>query len=134
MTRIAAAYAAALVAFLIMDGLWLGVVAKNFYKAEIGDLLLPQPNFAIAALFYLFFVAGILLFAVWPGLAADSWLRAAALAAFLGLLAYGTYDITNLATLKGYSVKIAVADMLWGAVVTTVSASAAFFAARMFPD
>lgn len=132
MTRIAAAYFAALAAFLVMDGLWLGLVARNFYKAEIGDLLLPRPNFAIAALFYLFYVVGILVFAVWPGLATGSWLRTVALAVLLGLLAYGTYDITNLATLKGYTVKVAVADILWGGLVTAVSATAGLFAARLF--
>lgn len=129
MKRVALAYTAALASFLLADALWLGVVAYDFYIREIGTLLRDDPSWPVAGLFYLGYVAGVLYFAVWPGLAGGSWRRTAGLAAALGALAYGTYDLTNLATLKGFTPLVAVVDLLWGAVVTTLAAVAAYAAA-----
>ena len=124
------AYAAGLIACLGLDLLWLGVVARSFYQAQLGDLLAPQPNLAVAAVFYLLYPAGVLFFAVAPGLSAGSWQVTALRAALLGVLAYGTYDITNLATIKGFTAAVALADIAWGAVVTTALALAAHAAAN----
>ncbi len=129
MRRVAVAYAAALASFLTLDAVWLGVLARDFYAREIGALLLDTPNWAAALVFYAAYTAGILAFAVWPGLAAGSWRKTAGLAAGVGALAYGTYDLTNLATLQGFTLHIAMIDLLWGVVVTTVAAVAAHTAA-----
>ena len=125
-------YIAALLVFLAMDALWLGVIARNFFVEQMGPLLRDDPNFLVAALFYLVFVAGILYFAVAAGLREGSLMVAILNGAFLGLLAYGTYDITNLAVLKGYPPLLAAVDMAWGTFVSGVTAGAGYYAAKTF--
>jgi uncharacterized membrane protein len=125
-----AVYAAALVTFLIIDGIWLGLVARSFYVQQIGHLLRPSPNFGVAGLFYLFYVVGVVVFAVLPAMAQQSWVTAVVLGALLGFIAYGTYDLTNLATLAGWPVLVSVVDMIWGAVLTATVALAGYTAAR----
>ena len=112
------AYAVTLAAFLVIDLFWLGVVARRFYASQLGSLMRARINWAAAGGFYLAYVAGIVFFAVAPALAADSWATAAINGALLGLLAYGTYDMTNLATIKGWPLAMSVVDMAWGAVLT----------------
>jgi uncharacterized membrane protein len=125
------AYAAAAIVFVALDLLWLGVVARGFYHGQIGGLLRQPFNWPAAIAFYVLYVGGMLFFAMAPGIAAQS-LRTAALCGFLlGLLAYGTYDLTNLATLKGWTATVAVADMLWGGVLTMVCSVAGVAAARL---
>ena len=80
-----AVYIAALVVFLIIDGAWLGLIARSFYVDQLGHLLRPSPNFGVAGLFYLFYVAGIVVFAVMPAMAQQSWMTAVILGALLGL-------------------------------------------------
>lgn len=121
------AYVAATVIFLGLDYLWLSRVAIGFYRSHIGDLLLAQPNFMAAGLFYLFYIAGIVYFAVAPALNNGTWMTAAMAGALLGLLAYGTYDMTNLATLKGWSLTISLVDMAWGTFLTASAATGAYF-------
>lgn len=129
-----AVYAAALVTFLVIDAIWLGVVARSFYVQQIGHLLRPSPNFGVAGLFYLFYVVGVVVFAVLPAMAQQSWVTAVVLGALLGFIAYGTYDLTNLATLAGWPVLVSVVDMIWGAVLTATVALAGYIAARyVFP-
>jgi uncharacterized membrane protein len=123
-------YFAALVVFLIMDGLWLGVIARDFFVAQMGPLLRDDPNFAVAAIFYVVYVAGVLYFAVVPALRDGALSTALFNGALLGLLAYGTYDITNLAVLKGYTATLAAVDMAWGTFVTAAVAGAGYFAGR----
>ena len=125
-------YFATLVVFCAIDFIWLGVVAPGFYKSQIGPLLLEKPNLAAAAVFYLLYAAGIVLFVVEPALRDDNWVSAAVMGALLGLLAYATYDLSNLATLKGWTVTLAIADIVWGMIVTGVSSTAAYFVARHF--
>lgn len=125
------AYAAGLVAFLAIDGIWLGVIARGFYRDQLGGLLASQPNFGIAALFYLFYAAAIVILAVSPALKSGSALQALMLGAVLGLAAYGTYDITNMATLKGWPVMMSIVDMAWGTVLTGLVSWIAFQGARM---
>ena len=112
------AYAVTLAAFLVIDFLWLGVVAKRFYAAQLGPLMRTRINWVAAGGFYLAYVAGIVFFAVAPALAAGSWTTAAINGALLGLLAYGTYDMTNLATIKGWPLAMSLVDMAWGTVLT----------------
>jgi uncharacterized membrane protein len=130
MTRIAIAYVATAVAFCGLDFLWLGFVAKGYYQSQVGTLLLERPNLGVAAAFYALYVAGVLIFAVVPSLETGSPARAFALGALFGLFAYATYDLTNLATLKGWSVGIALVDLAWGALVTGTSAAVGATAAR----
>jgi uncharacterized membrane protein len=128
MTRWIAAYAATLVAFCVLDFLWLGVVAKGFYQAEVGSLMLPRPNLVPAAVLYALCAGGLLAFAIAP---AESLARAALAGAFLGLVVYGVYDLTNLSVLAGWTVRVALADMAWGVVVSAASASVGYLAARL---
>ncbi|MDM9629133.1 DUF2177 family protein [Rhizobium sp. S152] len=125
------AYVATLIAFLALDAVWLGLVARTFYRDQLGELMLPSPNLAVAALFYVFFAAAIVFLAVLPGLAAGSLTTVIVNAVILGLAAYGTYDITNLATLKNWPIMVTVVDMAWGAFLTAFAASCGFLATRV---
>ena len=128
----AKAYAFTLVVFFGLDLVWLGVVARSFYASRLGDLLRDNINYLAAGGFYLAYVAGIVFFAIAPALAEGSWGRAALNGALLGLLAYGTYDMTNIATLKDWPVAMSIVDMAWGGVVTCVSAALGFLMVRAF--
>jgi len=124
------AYISALVVFLGIDFIWLKYVAFGFYRSQIGDLLLDKPNLSVAAVFYLFYVVGVIVLAVMPALREGSWTTAALYGAVLGFAAYGTYDFTNLATLKGWSVPVSLMDTAWGTVLTATTATASYFITR----
>lgn len=126
------AYAGTLISFLLIDALWLGLVAKNFYRDQLGELMLPSPNLAVAAIFYLFFAAAIVALAVRPGLAAETIWSAIGYGAVLGLAAYGTYDITNLSTLKGWPVSLSIVDLVWGTILTSAASACGYMVARYF--
>jgi uncharacterized membrane protein len=127
-----AAYAGSFVTLLLLDAIWLGLVARTFYRDQLGDLMLPQPNLAIAAGFYIFFTMAVVVLAVMPALSTESIGRALFYGAVLGLAAYGTYDITNLSTLKGWPGVLSAVDMAWGTVITAASAGSGYVAARYF--
>ena len=126
------AYVATLLSFLIIDSIWLGLVARNFYRDQLGSLMLPSPNFVVAAAFYLVFAAAVVILAVRPGLDAGSAITAIGFGAVLGLAAYGTYDMSNLATLKGWPLTLSFVDMAWGTVLTGVASGCGYAAARYF--
>ena len=126
------AYVVSLLTFLVVDGLWLGVVARKFYASQMGSLLRDNVNFLAAGGFYLAYVGGIVFFAVAPALADGSWKTAALRGAILGLLAYGTYDMTNLATIKDWPLTMSLVDMAWGTVLSAGVAAAGYLAARAF--
>ena len=126
------AYAGSLVTLLVADAIWLGLMARTFYREQLGELMLPQPNLAIASLFYLFFAAALVMLVVSPALRGGSLAMVMVYGAVLGLAAYGTYDITNLATLKNWPVKVTIVDMAWGAFVTALSAAGGYLAAQAF--
>ena len=130
MNRSLIAYITTLAVFALLDFVWLGFIARDFYKSRIGGLMLAEPNWTAAVLFYLTFMAGIVVFAVLPALDARSWKHAALFGALFGFFCYATYDLTNLATLKGWSVTIVVADVVWGIVISGTAATASFFATR----
>ena len=130
MTRFATAYAATFIVFCGLDFLWLGFVAKGYYQSQVGTLLLEKPNLPVAALFYILYIVGVLIFAVLPALEAGQWSRALFYGALFGFFAYATYDLTNLATLKGWSPGLALLDLAWGAVVTGISATAGYVVTR----
>ncbi len=125
------AYLATLVVFSIVDTLWLGVVARGFYRAELGDLLAPEVRLWAAVLFYLVYAAGIVVFAVLPAIRAESLVTALVMGALFGFFAYATYDLTNLATLRDWPLRMSVVDMAWGTVLTAGGAVAGSMAARL---
>ena len=126
------AYAATLAVFLLGDFVWLGTVALSFYRSRLGALLLDKPNLATAAGFYVLFAIGIVIFAVTPALRASSWTQAAIYGALFGFFSYATYDLTNLATIRGWSAEVSIADLIWGTAITAVSATAGYFVAARF--
>lgn len=107
-----------LLLFLATDAVWLGVAAKNMYSKTIGHLMSDKPNLYVALLFYIFYVIGIIVFALNPALKNKSPVLAVELGALLGFIAYSTYDLTNLATLKNWPVQVTVIDIVWGTVLT----------------
>ena len=117
------AYLATLVAFLLLDGIWLGVLMAPTYRELLGSLMLEKPLLVPAAVFYCLYVVGCVQFVVLPAL---SWQRAAKMGALLGLVAYGTYDLTNWATLRGWSVPVSLMDWAWGTFATAVACSVGF--------
>ena len=127
MKKVMFAYVATLLAFLVLDGLWLGVLMGPTYKALLGSLMLDQPQLAPAAVFYLLYIVGCVVFVVLPAL---TWQRAARLGALLGLVAYGTYDLTNWATLNGWSAQVSLMDWAWGTFATAVACTVGFWVAR----
>lgn len=130
--QLAVAYLATLVVFSIVDTLWLGVVARPFYRAELGDLLAPSVKLWAAVLFYLVYSAGIVVFAVLPAIRAESLVTALLMGALFGFFAYATYDLTNLATLRDWPLRMSIVDMAWGTFITSMTASAAAYAVRVF--
>jgi len=131
MTRILVAYATTLIVFCCCDFVWLGWVARDYYQSQLGGLLLTQPNWTAAVIFYALYAAGIVLFAIVPALEAASLGKAALLGVLLGALAYATYDLSNLATLKSWPMVLSLIDIAWGAFVTSVAASAGYEVARL---
>lgn len=126
------AYSGALLAFLALDALWLGLLAKGFYISQMGDLLRDKPQVLAAGLFYCGYVGGIVYFAIAPAMQAVSPLRSAAFSgALLGLMAYGAYDMTNYATLKNWPLAIVVVDIVWGMVVSASAAACGYAATRL---
>lgn len=123
------AYGGALLALIALDALWIGLYMAPAYKSALGELMLEQPRLAAAALFYLLYAAGLVLLAVAPGLRALSWPSAALHGAVLGLIAYGTYDLTNYALLKAWPLGLALIDIAWGSVLSAAAATAAWQAA-----
>ena len=125
-------YLSTLGVFLAIDFVWLAFIARKFYFDRIGPLMLERPDFLVAALFYLFYVFGIVYFAVLPALKSGQLSTALINGVLLGLLAYGTYDITNMATLKGWSWQVVAVDIVWGAVLTGGSAIAGYLLTKLF--
>lgn len=131
MKTVLIAYAGSFLTLLVCDGIWLGLVARSFYRDQLGALMLPSPNFAVAALFYLFFTAAVVVLAVLPALATGSIATAFLYGAILGLAAYGTYDITNLATLRNWPLAMSLVDMAWGTALTALTAAGGYVAVRI---
>lgn len=128
MKRPVRSYLAVLLAVGLLDLLWLGFIATEWYQAGMAHLLAPRPNFWAAAAFYLLYPIGLLLFAVGP--ARGRWRHALVLGALFGLFAYGTYDLTNLAVLRDWPLVLSAVDMAWGAFVSAAGATAGALALR----
>ena len=108
----------ALAVFFAIDIIWLVLIAKNFYREQIGFLMKPDINWVAAIVFYLLFIAGLVVFVISPAVQKHSWAHALLSGALFGLISYATYDLTNLATIKGWPVLVTLVDLTWGMVVS----------------
>jgi uncharacterized membrane protein len=122
-------YAIALPVFFAIDMVWLGLVAKNFYKNQIGFLMTPNINWLAAILFYLLFIVGLVLFVITPAVEKGSWTHALLFGALFGLVCYATYDLTNLATLKDWPLLVTIVDLVWGATLGALVSVITYFIA-----
>ena len=120
------AYFATGLVLLVLDAVWLLSMNRLLYRALLGPILLDTAKLAPAALFYLLYVFGVVFFAVAPALSSGRWTTALVHGALLGLVAYATYDLTNQATLKGWSGVVSLADMCWGAILSATAAALGF--------
>jgi len=123
-------YLATLIAFFAIDMLWLGLVARTFYRKYLGFIMSPNPNWLAAIIFYLLFIVGILVFVVLPGLESGSLSSTLLRAALFGLITYATYDLTNLATVKDWPVIVTVVDLAWGTVLSTAVSYVSYMAGK----
>lgn len=122
-----------LVAFFAIDMLWLGLIARSFYRKHLGFLMAPTTNWTAAIIFYLLFILGILVFVVVPGLQQEQSLQTVLIrAALYGLITYATYDLTNLATLKDWPVFLTIVDMTWGTVLSLLVSFISFSAGKLW--
>ena len=125
-------YLISLGVFFPIDLLWLGVIAKNIYKEEIGHLMAQEIRWGAGVLFYALYLFGLVFFAVWPAVREASWGMAVLYGGLFGLLCYATYDLTNLATLKGWPVKIVVYDLIWGTFISGLVSLITYWAGRLW--
>lgn len=119
----------ALPVFFVIDMVWLVVVAKKFYQEQIGFLMKPDINWLAAIIFYLLFIAGLVIFVISPAFEKHSWLHALLFGALFGLITYATYDLTNLATLKDWPLLVTVVDLIWGTVLAASISTITYFIA-----
>lgn len=120
-------YFIALPIFLVIDAIWLGLVAKDFYSNQIGSLLKANVNWLAAVIFYLLFIVGLVVFVIGPAVEKGSWLQALMFGALFGLITYATYDLTNLATLKDWPIIVTTADLIWGTFIAAVVSLITYF-------
>lgn len=115
--------------FFLIDMFWLGLIAKNLYRAELGGLLAKNINWPAGILFYLLFIAGIIIFAIIPAISKNDLMHALIFGALFGFFCYATYDLTNLSTLHNWPLKLSIIDIAWGTVLSGLVASASFWIA-----
>jgi len=110
-------FSIALPVFFAIDMLWLGFVAKNFYAKQIGSLMKPDITWSAAIVFYIIFIAGLVIFVITPAVLKNSWTQAVLMGALFGFVCYATYDLTNLAVAKDWPLLVTIVDLIWGAVL-----------------
>lgn len=120
-------YFVSLIVFFAIDLVWLGIIAKNLYKEQIGFLMSNEVKWGAAILFYALYIAGLVFFTILPALNEGSWVSALLYGGFFGLVCYATYDLTNLATIEGWPMKIVVYDLLWGTFISGITSLATFW-------
>jgi len=126
--RLFALYGICMAAFFALDFVWISTATSRLYRPYLGELLSDTPNLPVAGAFYVFYVAGLIALAVIPGLREGVLMGALWRGALFGLLAYATYDLTNLATIRGWAWQVSVVDMTWGTAVTTATAVVGYYA------
>jgi uncharacterized membrane protein len=120
-------YLSFLISLIAIDLVWLLGIAKNLYRAEMGDLMASEPKLLAGLAFYLLYALGATIFVIIPALSKQSWLHALQYGALFGLFCYMTYDLTNLAVIRDFPTRLALIDIAWGSFVTTLSASIAYW-------
>ena len=125
-------YGCTALVMLPLDVAWLGTMGRTFYKEQLGGLLLDKPALLPALAFYLLYAAGVVFFAVIPAVREQSLATALLNGAVLGLIAYATYDLSNMATLKGFTTAVGLVDLAWGTVLTALTATGATLLGRWF--
>lgn len=119
-------YFLTLTVFLAIDGVWLTLIAKNFYAKHLGYLMSKTPNLAAAGIFYLIYIVAMLVFVLVPAIEKKSLMQAITMGALFGLCAYATYDLTNLATIKNWPILITIVDLIWGTTLSALVAGVSF--------
>ncbi len=132
MIALLASYLLSLVVLVVVDLSWAGLLMKDFYRARLGHLLAPGVNFMPLVWFYLLLSIGIFYFASYPAFVRHSWVLAACSGALLGIIAYGTYDLTNMATLPSWPLSVTIIDICWGGFVTALTATIGFALLSLF--
>jgi uncharacterized membrane protein len=107
----------ALPVFFVIDMIWLVLIAKDFYRKQIGFLMKSDINWFAATVFFILFITGLVIFVISPAIEKRSWVHALLSGALFGLIAYATYDLTNLATMKNWPLLVTVIDLIWGTVL-----------------
>lgn len=125
-------YLITLPVFFAIDMIWLGLIARNFYRENLGSLLKENVNWTAAIIFYLMFIAGMIIFVISPALEKNSWTHALIYGSLFGLITYATYDLTNLATLKDWSLTVVIVDMIWGMILSASVSTISYFISSKF--
>jgi uncharacterized membrane protein len=126
-TYLLLAYVLTFAVFMVIDLIWLGLVAKDLYRRQLGSLLSSNVNWSAAIIFYLLYIIGIFIFCIGPAVEKQSLQQAIILGGLFGFFCYATYDLTNLATLKGWPSSIVWIDIIWGTILTGTVSTAGFF-------
>jgi uncharacterized membrane protein len=116
--------------FFAIDLIWLGLMNSRFYKIQLAEFMSDKVNWLPAILFYLLFIVGLLLLVVLPAVEHDSWIRALLLGGLLGMVAYATYDLTNLASIKNWPIVVTMVDIVWGTILAATVATISYFIAK----
>jgi uncharacterized membrane protein len=124
-------YVISFIVFFAIDLLWLGIIAKNLYQKQIGHLLKTDVNWIAAIIFYLVFIAGLVLFVLMPAVEKGNLWHAVLFGALFGFITYATYDLTNLATLKDWPIQVTLIDLAWGTFLGTSTSTAAYLLYRL---
>ena len=125
--KLISAYLLTTIVFFAIDMFWLGFIAKDYYGKHLANFLSPQVNWSAAIIFYLLFIVGIFIFAILPAVEKQSWLHALVYGGLFGFFTYATYDLTNLATLSNWPMKIVIIDIIWGFVLTASVSVSGYF-------
>lgn len=123
-------YFIALPVFILIDIIWLGFLAKDFYAKQIGTLMKTDVNWIAAVIFYLIFIAGLVVFVINPAMEKGSWTQALLFGAFFGLVCYATYDLTNLAVAKDWPILVTIVDLMWGGFISASVSIITYFIAN----
>lgn len=126
MTTFFKLYGIAFLVFFVVDLIWLGLIARRLYQKEIGQLLKPDVNWAAAMIFYALFIAGLVIFVLMPGVDKNSLTHVMLTGAFFGLVTYATYDLTNLATMKDFTLRITLIDLSWGTFLGFITSTLSY--------
>lgn len=125
-------YLIAFVVFFIIDIIWLSLIAKDLYARYLGYLMAENVRWIAAIVFYLLFIAGLVVFVIQPAVLSASWSEALIRGLFFGLVTYATYDLTNLATVRDWPLLITAVDLVWGTFLGGTVSIVTFFVSRLF--